>query len=266
MASHFECIGFSVEDPAGLESLLTDLLSQTTPEARADGGWFYEQRDESGAAVIAWVSDTGETECFSPAFAGRSRLRVRPTAYIEDPECRFCDRLQVEVVDEDGEMFYPLPIEVDDIGLRRETIPLNPPAAVEATITGFAETLASWPNEEAFSNDPQTKLGSSKRRSYRRLRKEKAEEPVVGFAPESLVPIGMFGDGPPSAHALIHGRILQSERRTNAASGGDFFWAAVQTLGGVYDLVAGVRAGPDALSPEDIVQAQCWMTGRILAA
>jgi hypothetical protein len=66
-----------------------------------------------------------------------------------------------------------------------------------------------------------------------------------------------------TAHAVITGRIVESEVRTNTATHRPFVWALIATLGGSYDAVFSTTDAPEALRSGQIVQGTFWLVGRV---
>ena len=89
------------------------------------------------------------------------------------------------------------------------------------------------------------------------------------FAPESFIPSGLFRPGgesidPPKAQAIFTGRILESEMRMNELTNQPFQWVLVETLGGVFDVVADPEFIEFAPPPGGILLGSFWLSGRLL--
>jgi hypothetical protein len=209
-----------------------------------DGGMHYLARDSSNALTAINVSAEDVVECVTPSFAATHEIRVVPRSFIADAECRFCDRMYLEVVDEEGEMAYPLAVQLHDIGVARETMPLDAPAT--ARLTGFADDLATWPDEAAYEAA------------------QAGQEPPLGA--ESLIPTGLFTDGDQEAvaHMLLTGRVMAADVKQNDWTGEKFRWALARTFGGDYELVAPMEA--PSLEPSAIVQGHFWVVGSVEAS
>jgi hypothetical protein len=241
VASHFECLGFSFDGGATFEDVMIDLLSGGDAVRRSDGGQMLVWTDPSGARVVGNSNDRNELDCVLPTLVMTPRLRVKPTGWLEDPQCRFCDSLHVEVVDDQGEMCYPLAFQIDDIGVSRSQLSLG--SAQDAAIAGFAESVEVWEDEDAYTA---------------------ARTADVPLGVESLIPVGLFAseDEAPTPHALITGRVLESETRTNEKTGTPFIWALVKTFGGDYETVLS-SADAGALHSGTIIQGQFWLVGHV---
>ncbi len=246
MASHFDCIGLSAADPAELAQVLDLLARAGTSRPARDGGRTIVWRDPSGAGLVLRVGADGEVACATPTFASSTVARAIPRRIAKDPDCRFCDRLVADVLDETGERVYPLAAQLEDIAEARPRIPFGQP--VRAALAGFAEEVRTFPDEAAF---------------------DAAQEGGARLAAESLIPSGLFGpDGPPeggeTAHALITGRVEQAETRTNQATRRPFRVVRVRTYGATFDLVAAEEDLTAAPARGSILQGTFWLVGRIV--
>ena len=244
MTPHFDCIGVSLTSMEEMMSLVNELVPQVEGQRTDEGGEFFLAEDPSGALVSVNVGREGMVDCVKPSFAATSSVRVVPRGFFEDPECRFCDRLQVDVVDEDGEVAYPVAVQLHDMAVARSSVPLGETS--RACVVGFAEELRTWPDEEAY----EASLSDEK----------------LPLASEGLIPVGLFvdEDGTPTAHVLLAGHIVNAAVRTNQWTGGTFRWGVARTFGGEYEIVAPMEAPP--LVKSHIVRGHFWFVGSVAAA
>lgn len=199
-------------------------------------------QDRSGSQVAVFVSEGGAIECAKPTFAAVSRVMVRPTHSFPDPQgCAFCAIAGVEVL-EDGEMAYPLAVELDDIHLGMQVASDEP---VAPALSAFAEQIEVWPDVSAYDAS-------------------KASAGVGHLAARSLIPSGLFGPGgteqPTRAEAVISGVVTACERKTNGYSGRPFDWCRLETYAASVDVVAEARSEPLTLGA--VVQGTFWLVGR----
>lgn len=241
MSDHLACIGISADEPQAFEQTLHQLAARAPIRARPDGGKLLAWRDRSGAALVLQLGRKGEVLCFTPTFDGASRITAVPRRVIADARCAFCERLLVDVHDDEGRVSYPMIVSVDDASAVRDRIPLD--TTVTLSVTAFAEVIEAWADEAAF------------------LSEQQEGEPGV----EAFLPSGLYAqDGAPTAEAIFTGRVLATEARTNASTGRGFIWAQVKTQGGTYDVVAAEESLPDGLATGSIVQGIFWMVGRVV--
>jgi hypothetical protein len=239
MASHFECIGLPVGSRDAFEATISSALERAARTATPGGGQLALWTEPSGATVSVCLNADGAIECATPSFAATSRLRVRTLGIIADADCSSCDLLHVEVLGNDETMVYPLVLQVDDLEVSRDRFAID--RVLTIRIAAFAEEISIWPNDDAYL----------------------AGQRGVKMAAESLIPTGLFGSQA-QARATLAGHVRAAERRVNEATGSPFFWLAVQTYGGIYDVIA-AAADLDAVPPDGaVVQASCWMVGRVL--
>jgi hypothetical protein len=144
---------------------------------------------------------------------------------------------------DDGD--YPFVFDAPDFDLHRE-LPL--PHVGQLQIAAFAHTLEAFADEESYyAQQPQSPR----------------------FAAESFFPAGLFHHQPgqvepPPAEALLVGRVVEHERIRNPFSGNHFHWARLRTLGGELDLVADPEVVQGSIYKGGILQASCWLSGRII--
>lgn len=250
MAGHYECIGV----PGGEDEVfpfLETAIERGAVRDRADGGREIVWRDPNGATVAVDTAPDGEIVCARPSFLGSSRLPVLVNGIGEDPECRFCSRLFTDVLDEEGEMVYPLAVELEEIDAVME----SPPSGERRTlrVTAFADSIATWPSEEAY---------------------HEAVSDEAPLAARSLIPVGFFtpparrglfrlrAEPVPEAHALLTGIVASYGERRNEATGHSFFSAELDTFGGRYDAVVAAEEA-EGLAVGGVAQLECWLIGAL---
>ena len=252
MSSHLECIGVTSEDEFAAVVQVAVQEGEPTP---IDGGREILWRDAEGASIAVTVGLDEEILCVRPTFSAIPRVNARLGTLAEDAECPFCSRLLLEVVDEEGELVYPLAVE-----LERHAPTRDPSAAGRQSrlaVSAFAETIESWPSEDAYEAANPAGIADD------------AEDPAL--ASQSVIPTGLFVeprrrfwqrkqvDAVPTAHALITGIVHDLEVRTNSLTGRDFAWLELETYGSSYDaVVAGTDASSD-VSVGAVVQGEFWL-------
>ena len=115
----------------------------------------------------------------------------------------------------------------------------------DVELAGFAVELNVYSTEEAF---------------------REAQPELKPLGVPAFLPAGMMAQTEgkqPTAHALMVGRALESERVRNRLTGRDFLRVRMETPAGPLDLIA----DPDMVEgpPESgaILQAGAWLSGRI---
>jgi hypothetical protein len=230
------CIGAQPRTPEELEPL----FARASLAGSGEGFQLHVWRDSSGARLEFVLDPRRDLLCLTPSFDGPARVRAKLTGFIADAECKFCDRVQVEIMGPTGEVCYPLVLQLHRLALLRSRLELG--AALELSITGFAGESRSWATVAEYEAQP-----SEGRR----------------FAAQSLIPLGVFTKPGESATpaALITGTVRATESRVNLGTGQPFVSAVVETFGGLYNVVA--AAGEASQVVGGVLQATCWMMGEV---
>ncbi len=242
MAGHFDCIGFRFEDREQYANDIVDLVRRSSQPTSARRAWI----DPSGAVVVAFLEDSGSIRCAKPSFRATRASTVTATGLrADDAGCPYCSVATVEVLDETGAMAYPLAIELDDVD---SSGPLFEDGhRLSVGITAFAESYRRWADVREYDEDP--------------------ARPAPNFASRSLIPSGLFSPGGPDrpvrSEAIITGVIGAAEVRTNSLTGHAFQWAAIETFGGTYDMVAPGDDPP--LATGNVMQGTFWLVGHLMS-
>ena len=90
---------------------------------------------------------------------------------------------------------------------------------------------------------------------------------------QSFFPVGLFAEADaksagkhavPSSNALINGIVRGHRELVNEFTGQTFHWLEVESLSATYDIVASPGIISGDIIEGGIVQASCWLFGRIL--
>lgn len=206
--------------------------------------------------VELWIQVSPDKELIGckPHFAGRTQppsdggFAVEITRIISVDGAPLDGRLVGTITSEDAS---GCPIVFDVPDFRQYAARLTLPTRARVQIAALPHEFSASPTEDAFLTDQASTLGGP------------------GMAAESFIPSGTFKPGgeaiePPVAQAVLTGRILASERRTNSFSGLPFYALTVRTLGGVIDMAV----DPSLVSTEPIVGGviigSFWLSGRLL--
>jgi hypothetical protein len=255
--SHLASVGFQRSEGDAKELISTAVDRATEVVEHADGKTA-TYRDPSGATLTVHLSDEGDLHCVKPGFEGDSRARWRPVAVTRDPECRFCDFVCAELLEED-EPVYPFVLSVVTIGSDRALIPYGEPGDVR--FTGLWENGELWQDEEAFRRAEEAEWGDVEVPEALR-----DEIPAFrGWASRSLIPVGAFVEpGSMTPHVIAHGIVSSVEERRNELGGATFRLVRLDTLGGVFDvcLAPGSLEREELLAPGAVARATLWLVGR----
>jgi len=281
MANHFSDIGFRYGGFRNWEADLDHVLD----EAQANGqvlrsrlGPYIAWCPGGGAEVWLQVYLATKERGFHPHFTGPSRLRVGVTSVILDDRSALDGAIQgwaSPTTDDPESGICPLLVNVPNFRLVDEQLRL--PVITTVQIAAFSHGLYCFrTQEEYFAWQREMRrprgLGALIRRLLRR-QSEQAEGPQLVFAPESLVPVGLFAraynlpwkpEDRPKEEAQFSGIVLESECLTNPATGREFRHVLVRCLGGTFDVVADPEIVVGEPSPGAIVHTHAWLSGRLV--
>jgi hypothetical protein len=254
--SHYSTIGLPVADEAELVRL-AEAVGPLADPIGFDGGVYYPWRDASGAELWLQVNSANEFVGVQPHFAGTGRVVMRLAHRVRPPDAGpfdggfygWADPHGDSEGETAGDTPAGVPMVVDSPEFARLT-PLDLPATVPMQIAAFAHEVEVFDTEADFD----------------------AAQDSAGphMAAESFVPSGLFrpDGGPetlPEARAILTGRVLSSERRTNAHSNAPFVTVLVQCLGGTYDVVIDPALLDYPPTVGGILSGSFWLSGKVAA-
>lgn len=260
MPSHFEALGFPVNDEGSARELLSTGFDRASDFVEYAEGRTATFRDSSGASLSIHVDRRNEFVCCQPGFEGAFHARWRPVGVVRDQACRFCDLVYAELLDDEDEMIYPFALSVETLGAERALIPYEDPG--EVRFAGLWEEGELWPDEPAFTRAQEAEWADVPA-------PEELDVPTMrGFASRSLVPSGTFTfeGSAMSSHVLAHGIVSSVEERHNELGDAPFRFVRLDTLGGVFDtcLAPGTVEREELLVPGAVARATLWLVGRPL--
>jgi hypothetical protein len=241
--SHFSDIGFTIQDES---TFLNKIVATTKESVPFDSGKYIVYRDPSGAELWLQISEGDEFLGINPHYYGQSSRLVR----IDRGEKR-------EAMDgaftcwvkprEKGEQDYPMTFDVPDF----YTLPTwELPIEANIQITAFAHSIRIS-NEKAWEE------------------KAKTEERYAMLAREAFIPSGQFTpDGketnPPTANAILSGRVLAAEKKLNEFSGETYLWMYLKTLSAEIDVVCDLKLTKEIPEIGSIVSGSFWISGKLI--
>jgi len=252
--SHFSMVGFPIDMTsaqtagAGFQSY----AQKCDPVPLEKNSLLCVVKDKSGAELWVGLVNKGEgaveLSTANPALRGKGKTKIVVTADASPPEWKPYEvRIQAQFAS--GEA--PIILELAD---PREAHRFVPDAKLDIDVTAFADEIALHESEDTY-------YGSQK-------------DEKVKFASNHFIPSGMFSTGSdqnsqpqyPTAHALLAGKILEAELRTNAAGGGQFWWMLIHTFdGATFNVVADptqVKTSPKA---GGFVSGSFWLSARLVS-
>lgn len=262
MASNLETIGLAVGDRAAFEHLVAGLADAAREGLSTPVGDYAIWRSRSGAEV--WLhlappqqdgTDTmREIKGLTPFFDGASSIPLNIASRINRPEDNAFEGAYYAWVGADPSKpeatgDYPIVFDaVDFAAFTTQTLP----APARACICGFCRELKAYPDEQSFAD---------------------AQTTGPGFAAQSFFPVGLFAQAEarnagnseaPSSNALINGIVKSHRKLVNDYTNQPFHWLEVESLSATYDILASPSVIEGELIEGGIVQASCWLFGRIL--
>lgn len=245
MASHFASLGFPISDVKGMRRLAGEL----TPKAQelpAGDGAYLRWAPGSGEELWLQVDRRRDFSGMNPHFSGVSRLRLGLEQRIKIRGATPLDgAFEAFVLDEEDEAVAQLIFDCPDAVLHAG-VPL--PAIATAQIAAFAHDVEIHESVEAFEAAQVAEGGGPDQ---------------LRFASQSFFPSGVFAKRP-EATAILSGHVIDSGLRTNALTNDSYTWAAVESVGGVYDVVASPDVIPSAPPLGGVVLGSFWLSGRLL--
>lgn len=259
MASHLACLGLPIESQAELDELLGRCFPQATTIGRRGGREVRRWEDPSGARLVFRLED-GKPAGFSPGFAGRDGTLVMGLTPLGSASW------SVEIVDADGEQLTAAAADFEEGSL------LDPPdAPTRASISALGRAVTAHADADAFAASPDSLLSPTAPAEPAEPRPANLPEGFVWpprMGPESFISYGVFspdigGTSDAEPLARLHGTVLEAERRTTEATGGEFVVARVRTAGFEVDMCLAGAEFPDPPEPGQVVGGEVYLTGSI---
>jgi hypothetical protein len=209
MASNLACVGLGLSRASDLGRLLESVLPRSSSLGSPGGVDVRRWEDPSGARLVFRIRE-GKLVDLLPSCAGEAGGRLAAVRPLTD------DVSEADVVDGEGETVTRLAFELEE---RQFLDSDGEPAGGEATLVALGMSVSCQAGEDAFARARASIL------HYDGV----DEEAATRVAPESFIPIGLFGA--PTAHARLHGTVLSSQLVTVEETGQTFVRSLVRTAG-----------------------------------
>lgn len=247
MPSHFSTIGLPVDSVDDFVAL-AEYVADRAVDIESEGGRYLQWSSNTGAELWLQVDDDDEILAMNPHFAGKSRVRVGITARVIRP-----DQPQLDGAfhgwadppkDDPEQGCYPFVFDCPDYALHAG---LKIPSVVPVQIAAFAQEVELFDSVDAYD--------ALKSEDFR-------------LASQSFIPADLFSPesealDPPEAHAILSGHIVETAKKRDEQSGCSFFWALVESYGGMFDVVMDpeiVNAQPKV---GGVLTGSFWLSGRL---
>lgn len=246
--NHFSTIGFDIKN----QQEFIAVARATAPDAQAvfvQHGRYLRWTGRDGEELWLQVGENGHFLGMHPHFSGSAVMRVRLTSRVECGGTALDGTFMAWAlpdVSHDEEGAYPFVFDSPDSDTKGD---LQFPSMAEIQLAAFAHQISFHESPEAYERS-QT-------------------DAKVKFASRSFVPAGLFtleDSQPPSALALLTGHVIEAETRTNEKTGARFYWALVDSLGGLHDVVIDSSLLAAAPTPGGVISGEFWLSGRILSS
>ena len=249
MASHMSAIGFPVATPTDFGNLAVQSAKSAQQNFSVPGVGSYRLWSP-GNGVELWAQLDKENKLIGlhPHFSGRARMQVQLVKRVAHPKDTVLDGAFYAWANPhngtttDGD--YPFCFSSPDHRLHDN---LKLPAEASVQLAAFPDRLYAYDDEKQM-------------RSSGHWTKD--------MAPESCIPSGTFHPktgtlDPPNPDIMFCGKVREASKLTNPATGLQFYWALVRTLGGELDVVADPSTVSGTIKTGGIVETRSWMSGRL---
>ena len=241
------------ESPEAFAGLAERLLPAAVPIGSRAGTSIRRWQDASGARLTFAVRRRSVEDVVLS-------LDAEPGAILRD--AKVVDRFTVrsDLVDEVGEQVTAL-VAAFDVGPLIEGSYSGPAAMI-----ALGERVTIHADAESFHATPDSRFGDADGEGDHVVAHRSPTVP--GFAAESFLSYGVFasvfGNGPPTPHAKLHGTVVAAVRRTNLTGGGSFVVARVRTAGFLADICLSAAEHP-VPAIGSIVGGDVYLVGTIPA-
>ncbi len=244
MASHFSSIGIPVNSRDEFQDYF-EMAYNRGEHIRVNKGVYLKWKVDSAIELWGQLNDKSEAIGMNPHFFGSTRMNVLIKERVIRPSDDELDGAFYAWTGKSEGDGYPLVFDTPDI-CTYDNIKL--PQVVVLQLAAFAHDIKGYKSEEEYFN---------------------AQEGEMKFAVESFIPSGLFKpDGetttPPAAQAIFSGRIIDTQKCTNAYTNKVYVWAKVSVLGDEIDVVADPEIIEGEMVNGGILSGLFWLTGRIV--
>jgi hypothetical protein len=247
VADHLGALGIGSSSEEERRDQVRKILKESQPYSKRADSMTLRWRDPSGAELWIYVDSSGAMKSVQPHFSGGPRMRLELQAIVDRPEVSPYDGGFLGLTQEGGSNpslggGFPVVFDAPDFPDVKDAILT---AKHDVELAGFAVELNVYATEEAF---------------------REAQPDLKPLGIPAFIPAGMVAKtegGSPTAHALMVGRVLESEETTNQLTGREFIRVRMETPAGPMDMA--VDPGLVETLPEtgQILQAGAWLSGRI---
>lgn len=247
VADHLAALGIGSSTVEERQAQVRKILKESNPHSQREDSMTLRWSDPSGAELWIYVDETGAMKSVQPHFTGGSKIRLEIQAIIERPELSPYDGGFLALTQEGGSNpslggGFPIVFDSPDFPDVKDAF-LTSKHDVE--LAGFVVELNAYETEESF---------------------REAQPDLKPLGIPSFLPAGMVARSEgqePTAHALLVGRVLESEKIENQLTERGFTRLRVETPAGPMDLLVDPSLVEKDPKDGDIIQVGAWISGRI---
>ena len=243
MASHFECIGVSGE-PRTFFDFIDEVAKNgiRKPTFRGD---YIQYLDPSGAETWLQLDKGMSVLGINPHYATALSVPCEITNLVDldygspldatlhawvNP--RYGDDLQGD---------YPLVFDCPDYWLQ---VPIQFPIRCGIQFAAFASEVSYYSSSAEFKA---SQVGRD-----------------TSLGDQALIPVGLFGEGPPRPQILMSGVVRNVVQKTNKLTGNAFYAMIADTFGGSMNVVTPRGLGNELPIEGGIICGTFWLSGKLM--
>lgn len=253
VTSNLDCVGLGVKGADDLTRLVSRALPGSVSLGVVHGLDVRRWQDPSGSRLVLGVQD-GKVADLLPSYAGAAvtwLARVRPLTE---------DVAEADVVDANGETITRLAFELEE----RRFLPTNDDGGSgAASLVALGVDVSLHDDEETFARSPESLLRPENEAEPPAKWAERSFEWPPRVAAESFISFGLFAKA--DAHARLHGRVLEVERKAVALTGQEFLAVTLRTAGFEPTLCVPVTSLPTVPRPGHILGGSVFLVGSMPA-
>jgi len=247
VADHLAALGIESSSIEERQAQVRKILQASKPHSKRADSMTLRWHDPSGAELWIYVDASGNMKSVQPHFAGGPTITLEIQAVLERPEISPFDGGFLGLTQEGGSNpslggGFPMVFDAPDFPDVKEAYLT---AKHDVELAGFPVELNVYATEEEF---------------------REAQPDLKPLGVPAFVPAGMMAQiegGQPTAHALMVGKALESEKVTNELTGLQFVRIRVETPAGPMDLILDPGMVEELPEKGQILQAGAWLSGRI---
>jgi len=247
VADHLAALGIGSSSEEERQDQVRRILKNSEPHSQRADSMTLRWTDPSGAELWIYVDSTGAMKSVQPHFAGGPTMQLEIQAVVDRPEVSPYDGGFLGLTALGGSNpalggGFPVVFDSPDFPDKKDCFLT---AKHDVEMAGFALELNVYATEEEF---------------------REAQPDLKPLGIPAFIPAGMMAEmegKAPTAHALMVGRVLEAESKTNELTQREFIRVRIDTPAGPIDMAVDPSL-TEGLPPKGhIIQAGAWLSGRL---